>query len=161
MVLLHLAYLPSFLVCVNVPVQSLIVGRIRLTKGKLAPISETPMDFYHSSPTCNKNIWRDIRGGLPWWLSGWESTIQAAWVHPGPGRSHVPRSGWGCALQRLSPHSGPARHNSWGLCAWSLCSTQRDVVIMRSLCTATQGGPPLTMARQSPWAITETQQSHE
>ena len=44
---------------------------------------------------------RDVLG-LPWWLSGKESTYQCPDLIPDPGRSHVPQSIEDCPLQLLS-----------------------------------------------------------
>ena len=48
---------------------------------------------------------------------------------PGPGRSHVPRSGWAREPQLLS------------LRVWSLCSATREAAIVRGLRTAMKSGP--------------------
>ena len=52
-------------------------------------------------------------------------------LHPGLGRSHMPRSNWAREPQLLS------------LRVWSLCSTTREAAITRGLRTAMKSGPHL------------------
>ena len=49
----------------------------------------------------------------------------------GLGGSHMPRSNWACESQLLSPR------------VWSLCSTTREVTIVRGPRTAMKSGPHL------------------
>ena len=64
--------------------------------------------------------------GLPWWCSGWESACRCRGTGscPGPGRSHMPRSGWARKPWRLS------------LCIRSLCSATGEATAVRGPRTA-------------------------
>ena len=68
---------------------------------------------------------------------------------PGPGRSHMPRSGWARAPQLLSLRSRarepqllkPVCHNHWSPCTWSLCSATGEATAMGGLRPATKSSP--------------------
>ena len=57
---------------------------------------------------------------------------------PGPGGSHVPRSGWARGPQLLS-----LRVWSLSLRVWSLCSAAGEAAAVRGLRAAVKGGPRL------------------
>ena len=77
--------------------------------------------------SCERDEWRYWkRPGLPWWLSGWESTSQCreqglVWADPTCGRA-----------------SEPARCSPWPCELKSLCSSTREAATVRSACTITQ-----------------------
>ena len=56
---------------------------------------------------------------------------------PGPGRSHMPRSGWAREPQLLS------------LRVWSLCSTTGEAVMVRGPRTAMKSGPHLPQLEEA------------
>ena len=56
---------------------------------------------------------------------------------PGPGRSHMPRSGWAREPQLLS------------LSVWSLCSATGEAAIVRGPRTAMKSGPRLSQLEKA------------
>ena len=109
----------------------------------------------HYTNQCNTPFKQKIiyNGGLPWGLSGQESTCQCrnAGLIPGPGRCHVLHSKqlslghnhWASVLE-------PRSHSYWAHVPYSLCPAMREATARRSLCPAMREQPPLTATREKP-----------
>ena len=97
--------------------------------------------------------WWKLFQGLPWWLSGWESTCQCRGHVFKPWSGRIPH-----AAEKLSPCSTtaeaepvlwslwatttePTHHNCWGPCAWSRCSVTGEATAVRGPCTAAKSSP--------------------
>ena len=79
--------------------------------------------------------------GLPWWLSGKQSSCECRRHRFDPWSGKIP-----CAAKHLSPCAAttePTCHNYWSLHAREPCSTTREATAARSLNTARKSSPHL------------------
>ena len=99
-------------------------------------------------------------GGLPWWLSGKESTCQCRrhWFDPWAGKiPHAAEQLSPCAITTETVLYSPGTATAEPCAAAAEaqmpagpCSAAREAAALRSLCTSGREQPPLSVPREKP-----------
>ena len=104
---------------------------------------------------------KEASRGLPWWLSGKESTCRYRKHGFNLWSGKMPNT-----VEQLSPHiitTEPVCNSPWAATPeahMSPCSTTSEATTVRRPCTATGKQPPLAAPTESPHATAKTQHSH-